>query len=75
MKRVYKWDDESAPNFDFVEGCASGYVVWWNEEEYCIDTTKKPRETGNEHNLSLWTLNLVCSVLHERARRLEDGHT
>ncbi|RKX66363.1 MAG: hypothetical protein DRP42_03195 [Tenericutes bacterium] len=45
MKRTYKWDEGA--DFDFLEGCASGYVVWWNEEEYCIDTTKMPRERGS----------------------------
>jgi len=45
-KRIYSWSEEnkkhpSCPyNFDFIEGCKIGLVIWWNESEFCIDLDK-----------------------------------
>jgi len=37
-KKIINWDDNF--DFDFVEGCKTGLVVWWNEKEICINTEK-----------------------------------
>ena len=34
MNKTYDWDN--CPNVDLLDDC----VVWWNEEEVCIDTSK-----------------------------------
>ena len=47
-KRIFNWDhsknkkyaDRECPNFDFVEGCMDGTVIWWNEYQFCIDMDK-----------------------------------
>lgn len=44
-KRIFNWDhsknkkyvDRECPNFDFVEGCARDIVIWWDENQFCID--------------------------------------
>ncbi|RKX65045.1 MAG: hypothetical protein DRP42_05430 [Tenericutes bacterium] len=68
MKRVYKWDEGA--DFDFVEGCASGYVVWWNEEEYCIDTTKKPRELSLQYSPNGDT---YCVEANDKSKLTREG--
>ena len=37
-KKIISWDD--GLNFDFVKGCETGIVMWWNEKEICINTEK-----------------------------------
>ena len=37
-KKIINWYD--GLNFDFVKGCETGVVVWWNEKEICINTEK-----------------------------------
>lgn len=46
-KRVYNWEKDGRKNkkqcpydFDFVKGCQTGLVVWWNESQFCIDLDK-----------------------------------
>jgi hypothetical protein len=43
--KKYKWNklNQDCPNFDFLEGCKSGLVVWWNEIYFCIDKRKLKR--------------------------------
>ena len=47
MKKIYKWDNSRNKkypkckiNFNFVEGCHNGLVVWWNESLFCLDLNK-----------------------------------
>ena len=50
-KRIFNWDHSKnkeyaggeAPSFDFVEGCGDGTVVWWDENQYCLDMDKVKR--------------------------------
>ena len=47
-KRIFNWDhsrnkkyaDRECPNFDFVEGCLDDTVIWWNENQFCVDMDK-----------------------------------
>ena len=36
LKVVYKFEDDEAPNIDLLDK----RVIWWNEEEICIDWSK-----------------------------------
>ena len=44
-KRVFNWahshnkkfEGRVCPNFDFVKACEKGVVVWWNDNQLCID--------------------------------------
>ena len=58
-KRIFNWNHSknkkyagrNCPNFDFVEGCADGTVIWWNECQFCIDMDKLTIKTiGCEKN-------------------------
>jgi len=47
MKRIYRWSSsrsrrykECPYNFDFVKGCQTGLVVWWNYSFFCLDLSK-----------------------------------
>lgn len=37
MDKIFDWDDETLPDFDFVK---SKSVVWWNDKQLCIDMDK-----------------------------------
>jgi len=46
-KRIYLWHgrkskkrEECPYNFDFIKGCQTGLVIWWNEREFCVDLDK-----------------------------------
>lgn len=47
-KRIFNWDcsknrkfeGRDCPDFDFVKGCQTGLVIWWNETQFCIDLDK-----------------------------------
>jgi len=47
-KRIFNWNhsknkkyiDRECPNFDFVEGCLDDTVIWWNENQFCVDMDK-----------------------------------
>lgn len=51
-KRIFNWGHckdiryigRKCPNFDFVEGCKTGLVIWWNENQVCIDMDKLKKE-------------------------------
>ena len=53
-KRIFNWnhsknkkyDGRNCPDFDFVEGCADGTVIWWNENQFCIDMDKIEKING-----------------------------
>lgn len=53
MKRIYKWGGRGNKypdcpyDFDFIEGCKTGLVVWWDEYNFCLDLNKLP--VGNTH--------------------------
>ena len=52
--KKYKWNTNS-PDFDFVEGCQTGLVVWWNEWGFCIDKRKLKRwEDFRKPTLTEW---------------------
>ena len=44
-KRIFNWDhsknkkyqNRKCPNFDFVDACTRDIVIWWNENQFCID--------------------------------------
>ena len=44
-KRIFNWNhsknkkyqNRKCPNFDFVDACARDIVMWWNENQFCID--------------------------------------
>jgi len=51
-KRIFNWNHSKnkkyrgrkCPNFDFVKGCETGLVIWWDENQFCIDMDKlKPK--------------------------------
>lgn len=47
-KRIFNWNhsknkkykDRECPDFDFVDGCQDGTVIWWNETQFCVDMDK-----------------------------------
>jgi hypothetical protein len=56
-KRIFNWHHSKnkryagrkCPNFDFVEACVKDIVIWWDENQYCVDMdrineVKKPKE-------------------------------
>ena len=44
-KRIFNWNHSKnkkhigrhCPHFDFIEGCVKDIVIWWNENQFCID--------------------------------------
>jgi hypothetical protein len=44
-KRIFNWGHSrnrkytgrKVPNFDFVQGCVDGTVIWWDENQFCVD--------------------------------------
>jgi len=57
-KRIFNWNhsknkkyvDRECPNFDFVEGCSDGAVIWWNENQFCVDMNKLKSKEKRKHN-------------------------
>lgn len=57
-KRIFNWNhlknkkyvDRECPNFDFIEGCVNGTVVWWNENQLCVDMDKLNSNLGVKEN-------------------------
>ena len=45
-KRIYKFHNRKSKysdcpyDFDFIKGCQTGLVVWWNENNFCLDLNK-----------------------------------
>lgn len=44
-KRIFNWGHSKdrrytgrkCPSFDFIEACKRDIVIWWNENQFCID--------------------------------------
>jgi hypothetical protein len=44
-KRIFNWGhsknkkygSRKFPSFDFVDGCVKGVVIWWDENQFCVD--------------------------------------
>jgi len=52
-KRIFNWSHSEnkkyvgrkCPNFDFVKGCMDDTVIWWNENQFCVDMDKLSKKT------------------------------
>ena len=55
-KRIFNWEhskdkrylNRECPDFDFVKGCETGLVVWWNETQFCLDLNKLKTIKGDK---------------------------
>ena len=80
MKRIFKWDNSRSRkypkcklNFDFIEGCKTGLVVWWNESLFCIDLNKLEDKRVNENKIQKAKLEQSKETLEvEHKKLLED---
>lgn len=56
-KRIFNWDHSKnkkyagrvCPSFNFVKGCNDGTVIWWDENQFCVDMGKLICKCGNTH--------------------------
>jgi len=54
-KRIFNWGHSKnkkyagrkCPDFDFVKGCQTGLVVWWSNNQFCIDLDKLDEVSAN----------------------------
>lgn len=58
-KRIFNWDhsknkkyrNRKLPHFDFIKACGKDIVIWWDENQFCVDMDRIDEVKTCHHKL------------------------